>query len=78
MMESLFKTLKHEGVNLCKYETFQDVVTRLLYFLEKVYNHKRLHSALGYMPPNDFERLMLIQENNEIPRQTLLTFSVQS
>lgn len=77
-MESFFKTLKHEEVNLCEYETYQDVIIRLPYFLEEVYNHKRLHSALGYRSPNEFEEAVLNQENNEIPRQTLLTLSVQS
>ncbi len=78
MMESFFKTLKYEEVNLCEYETFEDVVTRLPYFIEEVYNQKRLHSALGYHPPNEFEEALLNQENNRIPRQTLLTISVQS
>jgi putative transposase len=77
MMESFFKILKYEEVNLYEYETFEDVVTRLPYFLEEVYNRKRLHSALGYCPPNEFEEALLNQENNEIPRQTLLTLSVQ-
>jgi putative transposase len=77
-MESFFKTLKYEEVYLCEYETFEDVVARLPYFIEEVYNRKRLHSALGYRSPNDFERLVLMQENNELPRQTLLTISVQS
>jgi len=76
-MESFFKTLKHEEVNLCQYETYQDVVTRLPHFLEDVYNHKRLHSALGYRSPDEFEEL-LNQENNERPSQALLTSSVQS
>ena len=77
-MESFFKTLKYEEVYLCEYETFEDVVTKLPYFIEEVYNQKRLHSALGYRSPNDFEESLFIQHNNGAPRQTLLTLSVQS
>jgi len=76
MVESFFKTLKHEEVYLYEYETFADVVARLPYFIEEVYNQKRLHSALGYHSPSDFERILLNQEVNDPPRQPLLTLSV--
>jgi len=77
MMESFFKTLKYEEVYLCDYETMADVIERLPYFIEDVYNEKRLHSALGYFSPNDFEEQLLSQRNTELPRQALLTLSVQ-
>lgn len=78
MMESFFKTLKYEEVNLCEYGDYQDVLTKLPYFIEEVYNQKRLHSALGYRPPNEYETMVLNQPNGKIPCQTLLTISVQS
>ena len=77
-MESFFKTLKQEEVYLYEYETIDDVRARLPYFIEEVYNRKRLHSALGYVPPEEFEDLFLNQVRKQVPDQTLLTLSVQS
>jgi len=56
--ESFIKTLKQEEVYLWQYETFSDVIERIPYFILDVYNKKRLHSALGYRPPEEFESLL--------------------
>ena len=53
--ESFFKTLKREEVYLQEYRTFAEAETHLGHFIEAVYNAKRLHSSLGYLPPVEFE-----------------------
>ena len=56
--ESFIKTVKTEEVYLFEYETRQEAYERIPEFIEDVYNEKRLHSALGYLPPNEFEEQM--------------------
>ena len=54
--ESFMKTLKVEEVYMNEYETFNDVYQNIKRFIEKVYNEKRLHSGIGYLPPNEYEK----------------------
>lgn len=56
-IESFFKTLKWEEVYLWEYRTLEDARRRIESFIEAVYNKKRLHSSLGYLPPVEFEML---------------------
>ena len=53
--ESFMKTLKYEEVHRNEYRDLPEARASIREFLEKVYNHRRLHSALGYLPPAEFE-----------------------
>ena len=55
--ESLMKTLKYDEVYLWNYETWIDVIERLPRFIEEVYNKKRLHSGIGYLPPGRIRKV---------------------
>lgn len=54
--ESFIKTLKYEEIYRDDYQDLEEAVARIEHFLESVYNQKRLHSALGYRPPVEFEQ----------------------
>ena len=53
--ESFMKTLKVEEVYVSEYRTFAEVKERIGKFIELIYNQERLHSALGYVSPLEFE-----------------------
>jgi transposase InsO family protein len=55
--ESFFRNLKMEEVYLKDYRDFEEAEGNLGRFIEEVYNQKRLHSSLGYLPPVEFEAI---------------------
>jgi transposase InsO family protein len=59
--ESFMKTLKYEEALRNEYRDLADARASIREFLEKVYNRKRLHSALGYVPPAEFEKRLAAQ-----------------
>lgn len=61
--ESFFKTLKREEVYANEYRDLEDLRANIEEFIERYYNPRRLHSALGYRPPEEFER----ESRTEVP-----------
>ena len=53
--ERVIRTIKEECIRLEDYRDYADARRRIGTFLEDVYNHKRIHSALGYLTPAEFE-----------------------
>jgi transposase InsO family protein len=53
--ERFMRTLKYEEIYLNDYDDFAEVLASVEHFIEQVYNRKRLHSAIGYLPPAEFE-----------------------
>jgi transposase InsO family protein len=67
--ESFMKTLKYEEVHRSEYRDLADAKAAIHEFLEKVYNRKRLHSALGYLPPAEFEANLASQKKEAAARR---------
>lgn len=57
--ERFMRTLKYEEIYLNDYDTFVEVFSSVQHFIERVYNSKRLHSALGYLSPIAFESSLM-------------------
>jgi len=70
--ESFMKTLKYEEVYRNEYRDLAEARASIGEFLEKVYNEKRLHSALGYVPPAEFEAQLAAQNLEAAARQLSL------
>lgn len=67
--ESFMKTLKYEEVLRNEYRDLAEARASIRQFLEKIYNHERLHSALGYLPPAEFERNLRASNREAAARQ---------
>jgi putative transposase len=64
--ESFIKTLKQEEVYRQEYRDLPEARASIKEFLEKVYNERRLHSALGYRPPVEFEQVLQGSPGTEV------------
>jgi transposase InsO family protein len=70
--ESFMKTLKSEEVYRSEYRDQAQARVRIGEFLERVYNEKRLHSALDYRPPAEFERDLHATQRKEAAARQLI------
>jgi putative transposase len=69
--ESFMKTLKYEEVHRSEYRDLAEARASIAEFLDKIYNHKRLHSALGYLPPAEFEANLAAQSRKDAAARQL-------
>jgi putative transposase len=69
--ERVIRTIKEEEVYLSDYHDFADAYAQIGQFIEHVYQHKRIHSALGYLTPAEFEADWNQQQQQQQPPDTL-------
>lgn len=72
-VESFMKTLKVNEVYMWEYTTYLDVLDRVPRFIEEVYNKKRPHSSLGYLSPEEFEKLERVGYHKKSTVSRLIT-----
>ena len=73
--ESFMKTLKTEEVDAKTYRDLDDARRQIGAFIETVYNAKRLHSALGYKPPVEFEADLRRDDCNHANQEETLSLN---
>jgi putative transposase len=76
MAESFMKTLKAEEADGSEYRDLADATSRIGQFIETVYNRQRLHSALRYQSPEEFETDISTASVDRVPRPTVTTTTV--
>jgi putative transposase len=72
--ESFFKTLKQEEINSTEYSDLEHLLGNLEDFIEKYYNGRRLHSALNYCSPNEFEQALAALPDSSLSSVPRLSF----
>jgi transposase InsO family protein len=73
--ERFMKTLKQEEIRCHEYRDIEDLRTNIEAFIDRYYNARRLHSALGYLSPDEFEKRAAESTTTEIPPAPRLSFS---
>ena len=73
--ERFMKTLKQEEIRCREYQDIEDLRTNIDAFIDRYYNARRLHSALDYLSPEEFEKRAAESTTTEIPQAPRMSFS---